>query len=278
MSEVYTSENQATEGGGSKFAGVRVNTGAAGEFIAVAGDNLVTEQGKRVASMRVNVPAIGTTEDAQVLPAATGSLIGRVRAVQTLINERIALLGRAAAAASKPVALSTEDLAALGATAEVAPATDTATSGLNGRLQRIAQRLTSLIGLVPASLGRKAATAALAVVFSTEDLAAIDAVAAKLPPLLTAVPTVTNLTLTIANTEYTHVLPAQCQSVTVRARTPVDLHYAFVIGKVAVPTAPYMTLPGGNAYIKERIRLASGTMYLACGVGGTVVEIETWSS
>lgn len=40
----------------------------------------------------------------------------------------------------------------IGATNETAPASDTATSGLNGRLQRIAQRLTSLIALLPAAL------------------------------------------------------------------------------------------------------------------------------
>jgi len=40
-----------------------------------------------------------------------------------------------------------------GAVNETAPATDTASSGLNGRLQRIAQRLTSLIALLPTSLG-----------------------------------------------------------------------------------------------------------------------------
>jgi hypothetical protein len=40
-----------------------------------------------------------------------------------------------------------------GALTEAAPATDTASSGLNGRLQRIAQRLTSLIALLPAALG-----------------------------------------------------------------------------------------------------------------------------
>lgn len=39
-----------------------------------------------------------------------------------------------------------------GSLTEIAPATDTASSGLNGRLQRIAQRLTSLIALVPAAL------------------------------------------------------------------------------------------------------------------------------
>jgi hypothetical protein len=40
-----------------------------------------------------------------------------------------------------------------GIVTETAPATDTASSGLNGRLQRIAQRLTSLIALLPAALG-----------------------------------------------------------------------------------------------------------------------------
>lgn len=41
----------------------------------------------------------------------------------------------------------------LGGLTEAAPATDTASSGLNGRLQRVAQRLTSLIALLPSALG-----------------------------------------------------------------------------------------------------------------------------
>lgn len=47
-----------------------------------------------------------------------------------------------------------QDAAAVlvGAVNEAAPGTDTADSGLNGRLQRIAQRITSLIALVPAAL------------------------------------------------------------------------------------------------------------------------------
>lgn len=40
----------------------------------------------------------------------------------------------------------------LGGVTETAPATDTASSGLNGRLQRVAQRITSLIALIPAAL------------------------------------------------------------------------------------------------------------------------------
>lgn len=40
----------------------------------------------------------------------------------------------------------------VGSLTETAPASDTASSGLNGRLQRVAQRLTSLIGVLPSAL------------------------------------------------------------------------------------------------------------------------------
>jgi hypothetical protein len=53
--------------------------------------------------------------------------------------------------------------ALLGAVTETAPASDTASSGLNGRLQRIAQRLTAMISQLPASLGIKTAAASLSV-------------------------------------------------------------------------------------------------------------------
>ncbi len=56
----------------------------------------------------------------------------------------------------------------LGAVTETAPASDTASSGLNGRLQRVAQRITSLIALLPASLGQKAMTASFPVVISSD--------------------------------------------------------------------------------------------------------------
>ncbi len=56
----------------------------------------------------------------------------------------------------------------LGAVTEAAPATDTASSGLNGRLQRIAQRLSSLIALVPTSLGSKTSANSFAVVVASD--------------------------------------------------------------------------------------------------------------
>lgn len=61
-----------------------------------------------------------------------------------------------------------------GALTETAPATDTASSGLNGRLQRIAQRLTSLI----AQVGPRAAAAANVHVPSSNTAAVITYAAA----------------------------------------------------------------------------------------------------
>jgi hypothetical protein len=76
--------------------------------------------------------------------------------------------GRQNAADSAAATLSNEDFAALGALTETAPGTDTASSGLNGRLQRIAQRLTSLITLFPTSLGTKTAANSLAVTLASD--------------------------------------------------------------------------------------------------------------
>jgi hypothetical protein len=63
--------------------------------------------------------------------------------------------GGDASAANQLVQITAADLTNtnLGGVTEAAPATDTASSGLNGRLQRIAQRISSLIALLPAALG-----------------------------------------------------------------------------------------------------------------------------
>lgn len=55
-----------------------------------------------------------------------------------------------------------------GAVNEAAPASDTASSGLNGRLQRIAQRLTSLIAQIPAALGQTTSANSMSVTLSSD--------------------------------------------------------------------------------------------------------------
>jgi hypothetical protein len=75
--------------------------------------------------------AEGTTTDAGVVTDTTGTVIGFLRGNIIKWISQLTLMG---------------------AVTEAAPASDTASSGLNGRLQRIAQRITSLIALVPAAL------------------------------------------------------------------------------------------------------------------------------
>lgn len=57
----------------------------------------------------------------------------------------------------------------IGDLTETAPGTDTASSGLNGRLQRVSQRLTSLIAQFPATLGVKTAALSLSVTHASDD-------------------------------------------------------------------------------------------------------------
>lgn len=117
--------------------------------------------------------------EAQTLISAGGGGGGDASAANQLLGNaslasilaKIPALGQALAAASTPVVLTAAQVTTLtppaaitgfatestldtrlGSLTEVAPATDTASSGLNGRLQRIAQRLTSLIALLPAAL------------------------------------------------------------------------------------------------------------------------------
>jgi hypothetical protein len=130
------------------------------------------------------------TETAPATDTASSGLNGRLQRIAQRLTSLIALvpasLGSKAAASSFAVTDSTEDIARMGIVTETAPATDTASSGLNGRLQRIAQRITSLIALVPASLGSKAASASFAVTDSTEDIARIGIVTETAPATDTA--------------------------------------------------------------------------------------------
>jgi len=89
-----------------------------------------------------------TTKNIGVVRAADGSgnlITSTTGGLDVNIKSGLNLNGRQADAASAPCALSTEDVAILGITTETAPATDTALSGLNGRLQRIAQNITSMV-------------------------------------------------------------------------------------------------------------------------------------
>lgn len=137
-----------------------------------------------------NVLVGAVNETAPASDTADSGLNGRLQRIAQRLTSLIGLfpatIGQKANAASLAVTLSTEQDAQIGALTETAPATDTASSGLNGRLQRIAQRITSLIALLPASLGQKASAASLAVSLSTEQEGLIGALTETAPATDTA--------------------------------------------------------------------------------------------
>lgn len=105
-------------------------------------------------------------DDVQLKGATDATLIGNTGDSLKVVTTANALPTGASTSANQ-----SSELTLIGAVTETAPATDTASSGLNGRLQRIAQRLTSLLALIPASLGQKTMANSLAVVVASDQTA-----------------------------------------------------------------------------------------------------------
>lgn len=95
-----------------------------------------------------------------------GSGTERLAQGYTLVDSSGAVI--AAATSTNQATLNT----AVGAQADAAAASDTTTASLMAHTKRHNQRITSLIGLFPATLGQKARTASLGVALSSEDTTA----------------------------------------------------------------------------------------------------------
>lgn len=90
-------------------------------------------------------------------------------------------------------------------------------------------------------------------------------------------PTIYNLTLTLADTEYSQQLPGNCKQYDVQCRTAAAVRFAYETGKVATPTAPYATLKAGGTFTSDFVPQANAqdgiTIYFASSTAGAVVEI-----
>ena len=153
-----------------------------------------------LSALNTKTPALGQALEAAsvpvVLPAAQVATLATENTLAAL-NTKTPALGQALAAASVPVVLTAAQLTTLtppaaisgfatdtklddlktltGAANETAPANDTAASGLNGRLQRLAQNITALIAKFTTGAGT--ATSALRVTQASDspDVAALGA-------------------------------------------------------------------------------------------------------
>jgi hypothetical protein len=89
-------------------------------------------------------------------------------------------------------------------------------------------------------------------------------------------PTLYNITLTVANTEYSQLLPSGTKEMRFRCRTLYDVRFAWVTGKVATPTEPYLTLPAGCDYHSDLKDISGKLIYFASSQAGVVVELSAW--
>ena len=92
----------------------------------------------------------------------------------------------------------------------------------------------------------------------------------------TSVVTTYNITLTSADTQYSQAIPANTKELRFRCRSIEDIRFAWITGKVAGPTAPYLSLSAGLEYFSDNNNLDTATLYLASAVAGVIIELECW--
>lgn len=99
------------------------------------------------------------------------------------------------------------------------------------------------------------------------------------PSWVVATPAIYNVAMTNADTEYSQALPAGCKrvSLSVQGGAAADIfRVAFVTGKVATPTAPYLQYPGDVEYFEDELNLSSQTIYFADDSAAKVMQILAW--
>jgi hypothetical protein len=91
-------------------------------------------------------------------------------------------------------------------------------------------------------------------------------------------PYVYNVVCTVADTEYSQVLPAATKMLSVHMRDDgAGYRLAWVTGKVATPTAPYINILTGGYYSETALLLgATPTLYFATSSAGKYIEIIAW--
>lgn len=123
----------------------------------------------------------------------------------------------------------------VGAVNETAPASDTDSSGLNGRLQRIAQRITSLIALLPGSLGQKTMANSFAVTVASDQ----SALSVTQTALAGSYQEITNLTTSVQ----TFTAPAGSKWFMIQADDTNVANIRFKVGAAATTTSGIQLQP-----------------------------------
>lgn len=258
---------------GVLYQRIKVGIGADGTATDLAFGSAAAANSLPVTASTEDIARIGiVTETAPASDTASSGLNGRLQRIAQNLTTLSSVLptsrGSRSDATSLGVTWATEDKAYVGSLTETAPASDTASSGLNGRLQRIAQRLTSLIALLPSSLGAKTASGSVSVTYATDD------------PALAALVAIQNGTNTVNVAQDSSVLKLGATSVTPKfaAITASASGATTLVAAVAskkIRVLSYVITANGAVNTKfvshTTTATATGLTYIAAAGGGASV-------
>jgi len=97
-------------------------------------------------------------------------------------------------------------------------------------------------------------------------------------------PTIYNVTMTVANTEYSQQLPVKTMKILMHTRDESIWRLAFETGHVAGSVAPFLTVLANTRYYSYEVNLRptltawDGTLYFATANAGRIVEVSYWMS
>lgn len=97
---------------------------------------------------------------------------------------------------------------------------------------------------------------------------------ARVKPIAATTPTIYNLSMPSAGTEYSQVLNNSVKKLTIRMRIPSVSRIAFVSGATSVS---YITLNPSCVYSEESLDLNGATIFLQSTVNGQTAEILEWT-
>ena len=90
--------------------------------------------------------------------------------------------------------------------------------------------------------------------------------------------TITNLTLTSANTGYSFAVPALCRGFSVQCRTAADVRFGKAKVDVESGGSPFITIKSGTVFNSpEAFASANETYWFGSSSAGVVLEILSWT-
>lgn len=103
----------------------------------------------------------------------------------------------------------------------------------------------------------------------------IDLIKGIFPTDALAVPTIVNSTITLADTEYSYVIPSGAREFSLRVRNDSILKIAYTSGQSGTN---YVTVYPGMTYRRDKLRRSSSlTIYYRSSKSGEVLELEYWT-